>query len=234
MSTSDTLNGGSLTIGGVGGQHMFVNWQLASQNTGGNFSTINWQAYFHYNSADAQLDNGRVDSNAGNLWANGGRVHNYAGTFTTRDLALSSGTFNLGHNSDGTGTLTLSCSIVVYQTGTSSGSSGWSLPTIARFANITSNFVDNQTDTTLRLNWSADNNCDYISWWSSMIDGGAHHDIPVSGSGLFQVTPSNLLSNTTYDFNVAVRRADSGLWTTSGTFFGTTLVQNKFFDIGDY
>jgi hypothetical protein len=231
MSTSGSFQGNDVTIGGNGGNHIFTNWQLASQDVNGNYSTINWQTYFHYNQSDAQLDNGSTNSNVGNLWSNGGRVHNYAGTFTTRDLALSSGSFTIGASNTGASQLQLSNSIAVYQVGSSSATSGvWDLPTIPRYAAIASFTQVPITDEAITINWSADRTCDYISWWSSQIDGGGHHDTPVSGGGVFTVSNHNLKSASVYDFTVAVRNAASGLWTTSGLANATTLGQSGFFN----
>lgn len=231
MATSGSFAGNAVTIGGNGGNYIFTNWQLASQSIAGNYSTINWQTYFHYNSADAQLDNGVVNSNVGNLWTNSGRVYNYAGNFTTRDMALASGSFTIGANGVGNSQLQLANSIAVYNVGTSSATSiVWDLPTIPRYAVITS-YTQSSTDEAITINWNADTLCDYVSWWSTALDGGGHHDINVgSSTGTFSITNHNLKSTTSYDFTVAVRRQDSGLWTTSGTANVVTLQQNSYFN----
>ncbi|MDL2342312.1 MAG: hypothetical protein QFB87_04525 [Patescibacteria group bacterium] len=140
--------------------------------------------------------------------------------------------FWIGHNSDGTRTIGLSYYHDA-QDGPYVGTAGqvnWSmaLTNIARYANITQFYLNGVTDQALTINWAADANCDYVSWWSNAYDGGGHHDIPVSGSGLFVINLSNLVSNKQYDVTVAVRRADSGLWTTSGTTYATTNGQNNF------
>lgn len=227
MATSGTINGNPVTIGGQGSNYIFTNWQLAGQDTSGNFSSINWQTYFHFNGADAQLDNGRTDWNGGALWTSG-RDHNYAGTFTVRDIGLASGSFNIGHDAGGNATLSLSNSIDVYQTGTSGSSGSWALPTINRAAVIDGgpNF-DNVTDEWIRVAWHADRSVDYISWWSSVYDGGTHHDTPASGQGWFYVDLHSLKSNTQYDFTVAIRNAASGIWTQSSTAYATTKQQNN-------
>lgn len=146
MATSGTMNGNGLTVGGQGNQHFFINWQLAGQNIGGNYSTINWQAYMHFQGADAQLDNGVANLGGATRWANGGRVYNYAGNFSTRDLLLASGSFNIGHNSDGNQTLGVDGGVTVYQTGRTQGSAAWGLPTIPRHAvmNWANDFNDEQ------------------------------------------------------------------------------------------
>lgn len=113
---------------------MWVAWQLASQNVGGNFSTINWQSYFRFGGGDTQLDNGGVYSNIGTLWANGGRVYNYSGNFSVRDMLLASGTNNIGHNGDGTQVWQMGVGITTrFSPSRSAGTSGvWSLTTIPR------------------------------------------------------------------------------------------------------
>jgi len=233
MATSGSFGGNGVSIGGYGGNYIFTNWQLASQNVGGNYSTINWQTYFHFQGADAQLDNGNTAWNGGYLWTSG-RDHNFGSTYTVRDIGLASGSFNIGHDGAGNATLNMSNHIDVYQSGSSNGSGAWGLPTIPRYANIDGYNIDWATDASIRIAWHADRGCDYISWWSGVYDGGGHHDEYVGNSqGWFIKEFYNLRSDTTYDFTVAVRNAASGLWTTSGTAYPHTGHQNNFFDVGD-
>lgn len=130
---------GSYRANGVSyDNHFFVNWQLAGQDIAGNFSLINWQAYAHYNKSDAQLDGGYVNTSAGEQWRNNGRVKNYAGTHTTRDHHLASGTVRINHRDDGTGEFQVSGGISFYGMGRSEGTSQvWSLPRIPRQSNPT-------------------------------------------------------------------------------------------------
>lgn len=226
-----TLSGSFVSISGAAGARLRIEWQLAGQNVGGNFSTINWQAYIDFNNSDAQLDNGHVNWNGGALYNNGGRVYNYAANFSNHTVTMGSGSFNIGHDGNGNASLHLDGSIAVYQSGTSSASGDWGLPQIPRYTSINRFDIDILTDTSLRFNWSATDGCDYVSWWSVAYDGGGHHDIYVGNTaGLFQIQLNNLISDKQYDVRVAVRRASSGLWTESGTIYGTTLVQNKFFN----
>ena len=131
------MQGNSVNIGGNGGNYFFIDWQLASQSISGNSSTINWQAKFHYNSSDAQLDNGSANL-SGSRWSNGGRVRNFGGDFRTRDVTLASGSFTIGHNADGTRSLSVSGGVDVFQSGRSSGSQSFTLPTIPRNSQVTS------------------------------------------------------------------------------------------------
>lgn len=229
MATSGQMQGNHLNIGGNGGQYFFINWQLAGQNVGGNYSVINWQAYMHFNRADAQLDNGLVDAAGARRWTNGGRVYNYAGNFTTRDLGLASGSFTVGHDGAGNASFGIGGGIDVYQTGRSQGSAGWSLPTIPRYANIDGFNIDWTTDEAIRFAWHADRGCDYISWWSPQIEGGVHHDQYVGNSqGWFIKEIYNLPSETQHNIYVAVRNSASGLWTTAGPAAATTKSQANF------
>lgn len=130
---------GSYRANGVSyDNHFFVNWQLAGQDIAGNFSLINWQAYAHYNKSDAQLDAGFVNTNAGEQWRNNGRVKNYAGTHTTRDHRLASGTVRINHRDDGNAEFQIGGGISFYGMGRSEGTSQiWSLPRIPRQSNPT-------------------------------------------------------------------------------------------------
>lgn len=138
MATSGRLQGNGLNIGGRGDNYVFINWQLAGQNIGGNYSTINWQMYFHFNGADAQLDNGYADVGDGaRRYANGGRVYNFSNNFSTRDLGITSGSFNWGHNAQGNATLYVASGMTAYQSGRSEAGARWDLPTIPRDAFLT-------------------------------------------------------------------------------------------------
>lgn len=231
MATSGTVVGNNRLIAGGGGSYarVRVEWQLASQNVGGNYSTINWQGYVDFIGGDAQLDGGHVTWNGGYLYNNGGRVYNYAGNFSNHTIGMGGGVFSYGHDGAGNATLNMGGDVSVYNSGVTSGSGAWALPGIPRYASITSFVFGAVTDQAITINWNASDNCDYVSWWSGEIDAGAHHDIPVSGTGTFSITQSNLISEKAYGFQVAVRRADSGLWTSSGVIATTTAKQSNFF-----
>lgn len=125
MATSGSFNGNEVVISSPYYGYIWTQWQLASQNDAGNYSTINWQTYFHFYGCDAQLNAGSTGSNVGTLWSNGGLVHSYGGDFTTRDILLASGSFNIGADGSGNTTLDLNSAISVYESGESSGSGSW-------------------------------------------------------------------------------------------------------------
>lgn len=231
MATSGEILGNHALISGGGGSYgrIRIEWQLAGQNTGGNFSTINWQAYIDFVSGDAQLDNGHVNWNGGAVYSNGGRVYNYAGNFSNHTVGMGSGSFNIGHDGAGNATLNMDGNVAVFNSGTTSGSGSWGLPNIPRFATIPDFNIEVVTDEGIQFAWDSSDNVDMISWWSTAYDGGGHHDTSAGGTGAFRINLHNLLSEHTYDITVAVRRADSGLWTTSGTQTPTTGKQNNVF-----
>lgn len=224
MANSGSFNGNSFSIGGQSPCYIWTQWQLASQNVGGNYSTINWQTYFHFTNSDAQLDAGSTGSNVGTLWNNPGRVHNYTGTFVTRDILLASGTFNIGHDGAGNANLSLNSSIAIYQTGTSAGSGSWSLPQIPRYANITNFSASNPTDSGFTLFA----NTDVPANISFSIDGGATYSGGGSGTGASQAF-ANLKSGQTYVCYVQAQSQASGLLSYAGPIDLTTLLQNRFF-----
>lgn len=154
MSSSGSFNASSVTVSGGGnpGNFMFVNWQIGGVNVGGNFTQINWQAYFHFNGDDAQLDNGLVNTNVGNVYSNGGRVYNFASNFSTRDLGIASGSFNVGADANGNSQLQFGLQMVVFSSGTSNGTSGvWNIDRIALAPGISALTVDTIKPTTVRL-----------------------------------------------------------------------------------
>lgn len=226
MASSGRMTGSSVSIGGVGNQYYFVDWQLASQNTTNNTSTINWQNYFHFTTADAQLDNGDVVAGGATRYDVPGRVYNYSGNFTTRDQAISSGTFTVTHNADGTYNLSVSGAIDVYSTGTSSGSASWALPTIPRYATISSLTYTPVTDVGFTINVTTDVTCDLLEY---SLDNGSNYTTGFSGDFTTKsITLSDKPSDTTYQVIVRVRRKDSQLKTTSSMTSVTTDTQNNF------
>lgn len=230
-----TLTGNNVTISGPGYARLRIEWQLAGQNIGGNYSTINWQAYVDFFNSDAQLDNGHVNWNGGALYNNGGRVYNYSGNFSNHTIGMGSGSFNIGHDGGGNATLNMNGSVAVYQSGTSSANGNWGLPTIPRYANITALNASNVSDVGFQINVSVDNTCNFLQisledgvGWRDVFGGNfSNYSVAVGRSGLLGV---DLLSERLYNFRARVRRADSGLWTESGVASIITLAQSRFFD----
>lgn len=124
------MQGNSVTFGGKASNYFFIDWS-SSDEPGNNRTLIYWNAYFHFDGTDAQLDNGNAYLN-GYRWQNGGRVHNYAGNFTVRDLHLAGGSFYVDHNAAGEATLSVSGGVVPFGSGGSSGSASYALSNFSR------------------------------------------------------------------------------------------------------
>jgi hypothetical protein len=227
MATSGSIDGNHVNFTNPSnGAYTHIDWQLASQNVGGNYSTINWQFYMiFYGGAYSQIQNGIVNTNIGTVYSNGGIISGRA----SGNFGIGSGSFNVGHDGAGNGTLQMNMSCDIYASPSSAGNTTtWSLPTIPRYAVIDGFNINQTTDELIEFAWHADRNCDIISWWSGAYDGGGHHDIAAGGQGWWTIDLHNLISGKTFDITTAVRSAASGLWTTSGTLYATTLTQNNF------
>ena len=228
MALSGSVEGG----GGLGGSVLRLEWD-ASQNYGANQSTINVRLYLVLrggtSTAATESGNINIDGNVSGF----SRGSTNRGTNSTSLIHAYS--IIVGH--DGVGNRSFGAS-GFFDSGWSSFpnlsvSGSWSLNEIPRYADITSFNFNQVTDEKIQWTWGANAHCDYVSWWSPQIDGGAHHDIPVSGSSGFSITRANLPSDTQHAIYVAVRRADSGLWREAGPYYATTSEQNNFMDFAD-
>lgn len=172
--------------------HFWLQWQLATQEVGNNRSLINWQSYAHFNGSDNQLDNGYTNSSVGTLWSNGGRVKNFEGNYSTRDVGLASGSFWIGHNADGTQSVWLSGAVTFYGSGRSeNGGTSWALPTIPRASQPSVNTWPNNTpDVNIGAN-------PYIHMNSA--SGGFRHTVIVDFGSYNQTIATNVVSNCQWD-----------------------------------
>lgn len=136
------------------------------------------------------------------------------GNFRTQDLGDAvNGTVT--HNTDGTKSVSASATVTFRAWSKSITVSGSAtLPTIPRYANITSFTVSKRDETSVKYNFTADASINYAKY--STDNGSTWHDLPTSN------VVSGLSANTTYNFKLQVRRTDSGLWTTSNTVQQTT------------
>lgn len=136
MVTSGQVNGdvGSLS------DYAYISWQLASQNTGGNYSVINWQVRWHFPTYSCRgLRLGSAHVNGTLVYQDndpGDGVHAFNSSHNHSPyLAIAAGQINVPHNTDGTKTFTASVSITGWESGPtfiSNGSGSFSLPTIQR------------------------------------------------------------------------------------------------------
>lgn len=187
MATSGRVESGSSNS-----SRFYFQWQLVSQNQGGNFSTINWQwglninpnAYWYSNSVKSV--SGYIDGVqviGGNTWSNINGVG---------DHQLLSGTMNIGHNADGGRSFGISSTGWLYGAGNLGNSGGWDLPTIARNVDITSTGGSVTDETTnIYINYSNPGGFAVKAWIELIgITGNTHYaerNNYVSGSN-FNIT----------------------------------------------
>lgn len=176
---------------GIGkGSYIFTDWNVTSQNVAGNYSNISWATYYHFQGEDHQLDNGYADLAGARRWGNGGRVYNYTGNFSTRDMLLASGSFSVGHNNDGNLTIWVANGISGYATGRSEGGANYGLPWIPRHAvlNSSPDFNDEQNPT---FNYSNPAGTGVDFWFEFPGIGGstiAYRSLGSGGGGNYTVT----------------------------------------------
>lgn len=142
-------------------------------------------------------------------------------------VTLTSYSGDVGHNADGTLTITLGDYINAPVNEMVYGTLSWTLPTIPRYANFTSLTATNITDVGFTANFSVDATCDR---YAISTDNGSTYGAWVNGDFTSRSISigGNLPSDTAIQWKVKVRRKDSQLETTSGTQTATTLPQSNF------
>ena len=157
-----------------------------------------------------------------------GSIANYDGYSS---VTLKSGTLTVGHNTDGSKSISYSFSVTdtsgqTYTCGNASASGSMALTSIPRYLSITSLSVTSITETSAVVRWSVSDPRDstYYSfdngttWIGSSTDGETlASDLK---SGTFNIL--NLTANKTYAIKVKIKRTDSQLWTESQSISFTT------------
>lgn len=118
MATSGAYRGPTSQNGRV-----YVNWQLYSQNQSGNYSTIKWQFGWEFlgSPTDRALENGYVYIE-GVRYDVPGDVRDYPlGRSGTGLYQVTSGQFNITHDSDGNKTITVNADLTGYSGAVSNG-----------------------------------------------------------------------------------------------------------------
>lgn len=146
-----TWLGNNVIVSGSSYARIRYETQLASQNTLGNYSTINYQVYIDFIGCDAELDAGYAAWWGGVLYNNGGRVYNYAGNFSNHTVTMATGSFNVGHDANGNGSYGGDAHVTVFSSGVTSTSGSAGLPRIALAPTISSVTVDTIKPTSARL-----------------------------------------------------------------------------------
>lgn len=235
MATSGTAYGNGVTIGSsVNNNYIFINWQLASQNPAANTSYINWQAYFHYTSSDAQLDDGDVSVNGSLRWDVPGRVKNFTGTYTTRDHGLASeGSFAIGHNTDGSKTFNINGSIGGSLSARSSASTNFDLPGFDRTPttpSISGGTRDSSGTRFYTSSWSGsvNNSGPGVTWYLQYsTDNSNFYDYTSTTSSGAQLIINGLAATTTYYFRIKAVNVNATKYSGSITVYGAPTAPGK-------
>lgn len=132
---------GSFNTNGYEGRYLTFSWSLASQSAETNSSVISWSLKGAGNASSSWYNAGnfKVVINGTTVYSSSTRIKLYNGT------VVASGSFTINHNNDGTKSFSASAQAGIYYVAVNcSGSGSWSLPTINRYALITSvaNFND--------------------------------------------------------------------------------------------
>ena len=150
---------GSFNTNSYDGRHVQFSWSVASQSVANNNTTINWRISAEGgNSSWYRSNPTSVYINGNCVYYNGTRVQQYKGT-------IASGSYTIGHNSEGNASFSASVSSAIYSASVNcNGSGSWSLPQIARasqpscitWPNTTENIGDIGSTITIHMNRHSD------------------------------------------------------------------------------
>lgn len=207
-------NSGRVLSGTKKTSTFYLDWQVASQSTEGNYTVVNWQTGLKITGGDLWYSNA-VKINSAVI--NGSTVQSttkYSNIKNTGEHQLASGSTTIYHNSDGTKSFSASISGWLYSYGNTSGSGSFDLPTIPRYFSSTPRLeLTSKTETSATFKWSTSENASVIQY---KIDNGSWVDVETGvnkSSGTFTV--NGLSANTNYTIYGDFKRADSGLWATT-------------------
>jgi hypothetical protein len=136
-STSGRIQSGSANF-----SYFYFQWQLVFQDTPSNYSHINWQWGLN-TSNSAFWGSNAVKSVSG--YINGGLAfgaNTWSGISGNGDHQLLSGSWDIGHNSDGTKNFGMSSTGFLISNGNFSNSGSWDLPNIPRAATLSALSMD--------------------------------------------------------------------------------------------
>lgn len=214
------------TITGYGSKHSHefkLTVNETSTSTANNTSEIS----FSFTIYKASYSWSQWNSITYNVTINGtsytGTIPSYSAGST---MTIRSGTQTVGHNNDGTKSISYSFSVndgsgQSYTCGNASASGTLELTKIPRYTTVY-NSLRSKTINTLDINWSTTNSVDWIQY---SLNGGGWTDTQSANaadwkSGHYPI--SGLNPNTNYTIKTRCKRRDSQLWSEAGTFNVTT------------
>ena len=219
------VSSGSFNTTSAEGRYLKFNWSVDNTNIASNYKEIYWSLVGAGASGYVTCGNFKVVIDGETVYSSASRVDVWVGT------VIASGYKKLYHNNNGARSFSASAEAGIYEFAVNcSGSGSWELPTIPRYANITSFSVARRDETSVLYNFSHDVPCDYA--WYSTDNGATWHGLPNTN------VVSGLSANTTYQFKLRLRRTDSQLTTDSSTYPQSTYnyphcTESPDFTIGD-
>lgn len=204
---------GSFDTGGYNGKHLTFSWYRSnSPNGADNYSDITWTLKGAGGSGYHMAGNFTVVIDGETVYSSATRIKLYNGT------TVASGTKRIWHDNAGNRQFSASVSASIYTYAVDkSGSGSWWLDNIPRYLNSINIYNNGTALNSVSIKWTCDPRRD---WTQYSLNGGGWTDAGdnVAGdgkSGTFTI--GGLQPNTTYNVRVRLRRADSGLWSESGT-----------------
>ena len=205
---------GSFGTGNYHGRYLTFNWWTNGRSIDGNYTDIGWNLVGSGNASASwyKAGNFRVVIDEEEVYSSSSRINLYNGT------TVASGTKRIYHDSQGNKQFSAYAEAGIYTVAVNcTGSGSWWLDNIPRYLNSINIYNNGTALNSVSIKWTCDPRRD---WTQYSLNGGGWTDAGdnVAGdgkSGTFTI--GGLQPNTTYNVRVRLRRADSGLWSESGT-----------------
>lgn len=210
---------GSTSVRVTAYDNLIFNWWRNNYDSAGNYTDISWNLQL------VASNYGYISSSASKSWyvnVNGSEYsgNDYIGINNNTTKTLASGSTRIYHNNDGTKSFSYSFSQQFNMNfngwvGTISGSGSATLDTIPRYANITQHYIKNTGLNSITVHYEVDSNI-------TTVDYSLNNGPWINTAGIPEYTIYGLNPNTNYSIKTRIKRADSGLYTESGSISGTT------------
>lgn len=219
------VSSGSFNTASAEGRYLTFNWSVDNTNIASNYKEIYWSLVGAGVGGFVIGGNFKVVIDGETVYSSSTRREIWVGT------VIASGYKKIYHTNNGTRSFSASAEAGIYEVAVNcKGSGSWELPTIQRYAKITSFSVSQRDETSVLFNFTVDSTCDYA--WYSTNNGATWNGLPNTN------IVSGLSANTSYQFKLRLRRKDSQLTTDSSTYAQSTYnyphcINSPDFTIGD-